>query len=198
MTSGASVMNPTALVVVDMQTAFVVGESALPTMSTMLPAIEAQLAAAREAGALVVFLQNDGPAGASDEQSTDGWRLALDPEAGEVVIRKSQDSGFAGTDLDHVLQRHRVQVVSLCGLMSEMCVAATARDAIARDYVVVLAHDSHGTYDVPPFVDGEAGVPAEQAARVVEWSLGDTIVIAPSAAEVRFAGADGEALTDTP
>jgi hypothetical protein len=33
--------------------------------------------------------------------------------------------------------------------MSEMCVQATARTALARGYRVVLPHDAHGTYNVP-------------------------------------------------
>lgn len=93
---------------------------------------EAQLAAAREAGALVVFLQNDGAEGASDEPGAEGWRLALEPGPGEVVVRKREDSGFAGTVLGRVLEEHRVRALSVCGVMSEMCVAATARDAMAQ------------------------------------------------------------------
>jgi hypothetical protein len=33
--------------------------------------------------------------------------------------------------------------------MSEMCVSATARSALQRGIVVVLAHDAHATYDIP-------------------------------------------------
>jgi hypothetical protein len=71
-----------------------------------------------------------------------------------------------------------------------MCVAATARDALRLGYEVVLAHDSHGTYPVPPFAPGEPGVSADLAARAAEWSLGDTIHIPPLAAAVRFARVD--------
>lgn len=185
----SSLQTPTALIVVDMQVSFVRGETASPLMPTVLPSVQVQLAAARAAGALVVFLQNDGLAGTVDEPETDGWQLALEREQGEVVIRKTHDNGFEGTDLDTVLQRYRTRVLSVCGVMSEMCVAATARDAMARGYEVVLAHDSHGTYDIPPFAEGETGVAAAEAARAAEWSLGDTIVIPPRATDVLFGGA---------
>lgn len=69
--------------------------------------------------------------------------------------------------------------ISICGVMSEMCVAATARSALALGYLVVVAHDSHATYPVPPYRRGEPEVPAEHAARAAEWSLGDTVLIPP-------------------
>ncbi|SCK59861.1 Amidases related to nicotinamidase [Streptomyces sp. SceaMP-e96] len=37
----------------------------------------------------------------------------------------------------------------LCGVLSEMCVSATARTALARDFRVVLPHDARATYDIP-------------------------------------------------
>jgi len=57
-------------------------------------------------------------------------------------VRKRHDNGFAGTDLDALLRNHHVKTISICGVMSEMCVAATARSAMARGYEVVLAHDA--------------------------------------------------------
>jgi len=179
----------TALIVVDMQAAFVHGEGASPQMPTVLPAVDKQLRSARSAGALIVFLQNDGQRGAQDEPNAPGWRLALEPSTDDVVIRKLEDSGFAGTDLSGLLARHRVEVVSICGVMSEMCVAATARDAASEGLTVVLAHDSHGTYPVPAYADGDIEVTAAQAARTAEWSLGDSVWIPSSVAEVVFAPA---------
>lgn len=57
----------------------------------------------------------------------------------------------------------------------------------------MLAHDSHGTYDVPPFAAAEPGVPAELAARAAEWSIGDTILIPARAGDVRFAASEAGA-----
>lgn len=183
------------LIVVDMQKAFVEGAGASPQMPRVLPAVRQQVAAARAAGVLVVYLQNDGSPGSSDEPGTSGWELALEPMPTETVVRKSEDSGFVGTQLQQLLQHRQITALSVCGVMSEMCVAATARDAMQRGYEVVLAHDSHGTYRVPPYAPGEPEVCAEHAARAAEWSLGDTVLIPPLGAAVRFAGRDeaGEA-----
>ncbi len=55
-----------------------------------------------------------------------------------------------------------------------------------RGYEVVLAHDAHGTYQIPALAIGEPEVPAELAARTAEWSLGDDVVIPLILELVRF------------
>lgn len=174
------------MIVVDMQRAFVEGDDAVPARQSLVPAVSEQLAHARQVGAVVVHLQNDGADGAEDEPHSWGWELMIEPLPTEIVIRKTADDGFVGTDLHALLQQHDVAVLSVCGVMSEMCVAATARAALDHGYGVVLAHDSHATYPVPPYTPGEPEIPAEQVARVAEWSLGDTVVITPRASDVRF------------
>lgn len=174
------------LIVVDMQRAFVEGADASPQMPQVLPAVRQQISAARAAGSFVVQLQNDGAPGSVDEPGTPGWQLSLGATSSDLVIRKSEDSGFVGTGLHQCLQGRQIRVLSVCGVMSEMCVAATARDAVHLGYEVVLAHDSHGTYPVPPYSPGEPEVSAEHAARAAEWSLGDTITIPACAADIRF------------
>ena len=175
-----------ALIVIDMQRAFVEGPGAIPSIGTVLQAAQRQIQAAHDAGALVVFLQNDGRPEEPDQPGSTGWELAFEPQPGDAVVRKRHDNGFAGTDLDALLRNHDVKKVSICGVMSEMCVAATARSAIERGYEVVLAHDAHGTYRVPALTNGEPEVPAELAARAAEWSLGDEVLIPLTSESVRF------------
>lgn len=179
-------VEPQCLILVDLQRSFVEGETAVPRTVELLKAARVQLKNARRAGAVVVHLQNDGTAATLDEPGTWEWELLLTPEPTEVVIRKSEDCGFTGTNLEDVLQARGVTDISICGLMSEMCVAATARTAVQLGYRVVLAHDSHATYPVPAYGPDEDGVPAELAARVAEWSLGDSILIPARGTAVSF------------
>ena len=174
------------VVVVDMQRAFVEGPGAIPQIGTVLPAVKRQIEAARAAGALVVFLQNDGAEGEPDQPETAGWRLAFEPQPGDVVVRKKHDNGFVGTALNSWLHEHHVKTISICDVMSEMCVAATARSAMEQGYEVVLAHDAHGTCHVPALASGEPEVPAELAARAAEWSLGADVLIPLTSESVRF------------
>lgn len=74
----------------------------------------------------MVFLQNDGDPVEPDQPGSTGWELAFEPQPSDAVVRKRHDNGFAETDLDAVLRNHHVKKISICGVMSEMCVAATA------------------------------------------------------------------------
>jgi nicotinamidase-related amidase len=175
-----------ALIVVDVQVAFVSGVEAVPEHARLLTAIETLIAAARAAAVPVIFLQNDGEPGTADETHQPGWVLHFPPLAGESVVRKTADDGFDGTSLHDLLAASAVQTIALCGVQSEMCVAATARAAMQRGYNVILPHDGHATYDVPPGPGGSLKVPASMAARAAEWSLGDEITIPASSVDVRF------------
>lgn len=175
-----------ALIVVDVQVAFVSGVEAVPDHARLLTAIETLIASARAATVPVIFLQNDGEPGTADEPHQPGWALHFPPLAGESVVRKTADDGFDGTSLHDLLTASAVQTVALCGVLSEMCVAATARAAMQRGYDVILPHDGHATYDVPPGPGGSDMVPATMAARAAEWSLGDEITVLASVRDVLF------------
>jgi nicotinamidase-related amidase len=174
-----------ALIVVDVQNAFVTGPDAVPEHVRLVAMVKVLLAQARSAGAPIIFLQNDGPQGAVDEPSQPGWALYFSPRLHETVVRKERDDGFDGTNLDKILTALDVRNIVICGVLSEMCVAATAREAMRLGYGVLLPHDAHATYDVPAG-PGSESVPAAMAARAAEWSLGDEIRICASAVDVRF------------
>ncbi|MEU6482494.1 isochorismatase family protein [Streptomyces sp. NPDC046887] len=178
-----------ALIVVDVQSAFVSGDGAVPGAARLLDRVEGLLARARAAGALVVHLQNDGAEGEPDEPHTSGWELHLPVRKGEleVVVRKAEDDGFEETPLEELLDGVGVEALAVCGVMSEMCVLATARRALRLDYRVVLPHDAHATYDIPAAEGISEAVPAAVASRVAEWALGDEVELVPYAAEVAFA-----------
>jgi nicotinamidase-related amidase len=175
-----------ALLLIDLQAAFVTGDKSVPGADALLASAKRLLSQARQARSLIVHLQNDGEAGAPDEPGRPGWELYLRPQPGEPVLRKARDDGFLGTDLGSILVAHRVSRVVLAGVMSEMCVSATARTALDRGYRVVLPHDAHGTYDIPAGPGFDRDVPAAVAARVAEWSLGDQVELVSTSAEVCF------------
>ena len=173
-----------ALVIVDAQIGFLEGEKAVADAARLGTRLGDLLARARQAGALIIHLQNDGAAGAVDEPGQPGWQLYLPPADDEQVLRKSREDGFADTSLGQLLVSHKVHRIVIGGLLSEMCVSATARTALSRGFQVVLPHDAHGTYDVHD-------IPASVVARVAEHALGDGIELADSSAEVRFTSSTG-------
>jgi len=64
------------------------------------------------------------------------------PEIGDLVIRKSRYSAFAGTNLDQVLRARRIRNVVLCGVALNVCVETTLRDAYHHEYFPLLLEDA--------------------------------------------------------
>ena len=177
-----------ALLVIDVQSAFVTGSDAVPEAFRLLDRTTDLIAGARAGGSLIVHLQNDGPTGALDEPRTPGWELHLPVRESprELVIRKTEDDGFHETPLGDLLTGQGVRALAVCGVMSEMCVSATARTALELGYRVVMPHDAHATYDIPAAAGISDTVPAAMVSRVAEWALGDEIEIIAQAADVTF------------
>jgi streptothricin hydrolase len=173
-----------ALLLIDLQIGSL---AAVPEAPRLVDRAAHLLAKARAAGVLIVHVQNDGAPGMADAPGTPGWELHLpvEPSDHEVVIRKLQDDAFAGTPLTDLLATHNAKSLALCGLMSEMCVSATARTALASGYRVVLPHDAHTTTGIPATSQASAISP-EIVSRVAEWALGDQLELLDHADAVRF------------
>ncbi|MEW1687868.1 isochorismatase family protein [Streptomyces sp. NPDC091265] len=188
-----------ALLVVDVQRAGVTGGRAVPGAAGLLARTSELIARARRSGALVVHLQNDGAPGAGDEPHTPGWALHLPVEEGptEFVIRKTRDDGFAGTPLGGLLAEAGVGSLALCGVMSEMCVQATARTALALNYRVVLPYDAHATQDIPAAPGISEAVPAAVVSRVAAWAISAAAEVTTPAADVTFTAPRSRTATTT-
>lgn len=65
----------------------------------------------------------------------------VSPQPDELVIVKHRYSGFAYTPLELALQTARTRNVVICGTATNVCVEATARDAIMRGYYPVVVDD---------------------------------------------------------
>ncbi|MGP4110578.1 cysteine hydrolase family protein [Streptomyces sp. 4N509B] len=168
----------TALVIVDMVNDFIdpAGKTAtlarrpLDHARRVIPAMRTLLAAARAAGVTVAHVQHTTlPDGLSDSgpwleargratfsvpdiclDGTWGQRIIdeLAPLPGEALVTKHRYSGFAGTNLDMILRSAGVRTVVCCGVSTNACVEATAREAFSHDYYVVLPEDACGSWDV--------------------------------------------------
>jgi streptothricin hydrolase len=177
------------LILVDLQAAFVSGPRAVPNAPALLAAATDLVDRARQAESLIIHLKNDGAPGTEDEPGTPGWALYVEPAPGEIVLRKTKDDGFEGTDLGDILAASRIRRLAITGVMSEMCVSATARSSLYRGLGVVLPHDAHATYDIPAVPGIAPAVPAATVARVAEWALGDQLELLATGRDVLFAAA---------
>jgi nicotinamidase-related amidase len=66
---------------------------------------------------------------------------ALEPRPGELVVNKTTYGTFTSTGLDHALRSLGITSLVVGGVVTNVCVETTARDAADRGYEVVLLDD---------------------------------------------------------
>jgi nicotinamidase-related amidase len=64
---------------------------------------------------------------------------------GEPLVQKHFPNSFRGTDLLELLQSWSIERVVICGMMTHMCVDATARVAADLGFQVIVASDACAT-----------------------------------------------------
>ena len=161
-----------ALVVVDLQRDFVhpAGHCAksmdISCISSVVPANAQLISLARLHGIPVIYtLVTQHPEGAyasprwiADNlrypdfepvhciEGTWGWELHDDvaPTAAEILLRKYRRSAFVGTNLSEMLRTLRAETLIVSGVAATGCVESTVRDAIERDFFVVVPKDCIG------------------------------------------------------
>ena len=186
----------TALVVVDVQNDFAHPDGSLYVDGgdRVIGTVNANVADARAAGALVVYTQDWHPPH-TPHFDTDGgvwpvhcvketWGADFHPSlevlgdapvvrkgtGGEdgysaFAVRDPESGEVAPTDLDATLHQHGVTRVVVCGLAQDVCVQATALDAVDKGYETVVLADGTRPVDLEPG-DGDRAIESMQRAGV--------------------------------
>lgn len=68
------------------------------------------------------------------------------PKPGDPIVTKHRYSGFHNTDLDTILRANGIRTVIVTGVVTNVCVETTAREAFVRDYYVVAPRDGSAAY----------------------------------------------------
>ncbi len=68
----------------------------------------------------------------------------LTPQPGDVVFEKTRRSCFQGTNLENLLRAHDIRSIVTVGVAASGCVESTVRDAIEKDFFVIVAQDAIG------------------------------------------------------
>jgi nicotinamidase-related amidase len=120
------------------------------------------LATWRQRGFPIIHVRHDSVAPASTlrpglpgHRFRDGF-ASLD---GEILVTKSVNSGFIGTDLDAILRRLEARHLMVFGLSTDMCVSTTIRMGANLGWPITLVADACDCFDLPA-VDGGT-IPAE-------------------------------------
>jgi ureidoacrylate peracid hydrolase len=161
----------TALVVVDMQNAFMlpgVAHALCPMAEKVVPNINRLAAAARATGGTVVWIKTtftpDALASwstyfeiASPEQSNKriaaltagslGHELwsGLDVKPADLIVEKNRFSAFieGSSMLAQILREHGIDTVLITGTVTNVCCESTARDAMMLNFRTVMVSDGN-------------------------------------------------------
>lgn len=184
----------TALIVVDVQNDFADPKGSLYVRGAerLVPAINAEIEAAGEAGALVVYSQDWHPAHTPHFAQDGGqwpvhcvassWGAAFHPQLRVVgeSIRKGGggEDGYSGfsmrdaeggerrdTKLVALLQSHKIRRVIVVGLATDYCVKETGFDAVRLGFDTTVLRHAVGAVNLKSG-DGERALAELQAAAV--------------------------------
>jgi nicotinamidase-related amidase len=104
-----------------------------------------------------VAIRPDATSFISGDRGTDIHDAAAHFE-GEPIIQKHYPNSFRETNLLEMLRGWGIERVVICGMMTHMCVDATARAAADFGFQVLIAEDACATMDLK---FGETLIPAE-------------------------------------
>ena len=71
----------------------------------------------------------------------------VQPQPGEPVLQKQENSAFIGTDLEARLRAGHQTTVVLTGLTTDHCVSSTARMAANLGFATIVVADATATFD---------------------------------------------------
>lgn len=159
----------TALIVVDMQNAFMplpVAHAPCDMAPKIVPQINALAQAVRETGGVVVWIQTACTQGdkitwsnahnivshdralkrfSALERGSEGYALykEMDARPDDIYVEKHRFSAFIqnSSDLDAILREKGVDTVLIAGTVTNVCCESTARDAMMLNYKVVMVSD---------------------------------------------------------
>lgn len=196
-----------ALIVVDMQSDFLAEGAPLEVTAgrAMIPQLKRTIDFCREREIPVIYTTHVHRRDGSDmglfklnAAIADGRALSegepgaaiypeIAPRPDELVIKKHRFSGFYGTDLELVLRGLGVDTVIIGGVTTENCCHATARDAMFRDFKVIVLSDATGTFDYADV--GQGALSADEVHRstlvILSLSTADVMTVEEFFAKVR-------------
>ncbi|WP_070963856.1 cysteine hydrolase family protein [Vibrio sonorensis] len=148
-------MSKTALVVIDLQNDyFPQGKYPLWNTDNTLNQVLKMIALANEKGMPVIHVQHvaDPALGLAPffVKGTDGVEIhskIVDAAPQGEVVEKTRADSFEGTKLKEVLEKHAVEELLLCGMMTQNCVTHTALSKSAQEYKVSVVMDACTTVD---------------------------------------------------
>jgi len=169
---------------------FASGAFPLPGAEAAADAAAVVLASARRSRLPVIHLRHvwDAPDATFMRPGTAGMEIhpVVAPEEGELVLDKTSPNGFLGTTLHEELVQRGVDDLLIAGMMTSMCVDATARAAADLGFTVTVVHDACAA---PDLEFGNLLVSASSVQAAFMAALGDGYATLASASSLAGEGA---------
>ena len=163
-----------ALLIIDMQNAFINTEGSLSKMgldtsrtSTVIDPIKELKKEFKAQNRPVIYIQHTHRADRTDagiiakvfppimdlghciEGTWDGEIIdELKPETDDYIVKKHRFSAFYNTQLEDVLRGLGIETLVVTGIATNVCVESTVRDAFYRDYNVFVPRETTASYTV--------------------------------------------------
>ena len=139
-----------AIIVVDMQVGLLNGPPK-HDLQGVVDRINRLMTKVRDRSGAVILIQHCGRPGDEFEPQTPGWAFlpALQRDQTDVVVCKTLNDAFAGTDLQAILAKIAPDRVLVTGWATDFCVDATVRAAVSHNHDVVVVADGHTLSDRP-------------------------------------------------
>ncbi|MFE7957662.1 isochorismatase family protein [Streptomyces sp. NPDC057413] len=177
-------LSAATLIMVDYQNTYTRGVMELTGWQEALDAGAALLAHAREAGATILHVVNDGGPDTPYDIRADIGAIhpKVAPAEGEAVVVKTVPDGFHGTDLGARVDAAGHKDVVIAGFMTHMCVTFTTAGAFLRGNRPTVVADACATRPLPtPLTE----VPADHLHHSALATIADLYgVVVPTAADL--------------
>jgi nicotinamidase-related amidase len=137
-----------AIIVVDMQVGLLEG-APKHDLGDVVDRINRLTDMVRRGSGKVIWIQHCGPGGF--EPNSPGWQFLpeLDRQPSDLVVHKTLNDAFAGTDLRTILKELAPARVLVAGWATDFCVDTTVRSAVSNNHNVVVVSDGHTLSDRP-------------------------------------------------
>ena len=142
------------LLIVDVQKG--ITDERLYQFERFIENIKTLIGEARKRNIEVIYVQHDDGPGSGFSVGDEDYEiyLAVAPQKGEKVYRKTVNSCFSNKDLCKYLKQKKEDTVIIAGLMTNYCIDASIKSAFDLGYTVIVPIGCNST-TANPYMDAE-------------------------------------------
>lgn len=174
-----------ALIVIDAQNEFSgEGQRPVPNHSSILEVILHHVRDARTHGRPIAWVRHHNRPNESPAFQPNSWGAEFSPGCGpqhtaspEKEFQKNVYGAFTGSDIGHWLETQKAGTVLIVGFYTHGCVSTTSREAIMKDFTVLLDPAATGSCDIDDAVLGILSADESRRCALIQLAnMGATLI----------------------